>query len=191
MIQHGKVSGYLTKPTAKESAKKLGLIVVQEWWGLNEQMKEMCHRFARGAYDKDGQGEGFYAVCPDLYHSKVAAYGHMDEAKHLMGNLNFQAAVDEIRQWIEYLKIECGCTSVGITGFCLGGALSLACASALPELVQAAVPFYGIPSQEYFPSVNIKCPLLLIFGEKDQSVGFSSPADLKKLQESLSKREGH
>ncbi|XP_022786851.1 uncharacterized protein LOC111327030 [Stylophora pistillata] len=78
-----------------------------------------------------------------------------------------------------------GCKKVGVTGFCMGGALSLAAAALIPEEIAAAPPFYGIPSANLCDLRNIKIPLQAHFGSKDNLEGFSSPRDVKALTEKL------
>ena len=76
-----------------------------------------------------------------------------------------------------------GCKKVGATGFCMGGALSLAAAALLPEEISAAAPFYGIPRSDLCDVGKIKAPVQAHFGSKDTLEGFSSPKDAKALAE--------
>ena len=76
------------------------------------------------------------------------------------------------------LIIFLGCKKVGVTGFCMGGALSLASAALIPEEISAAAPFYGIPSADLCDVGKIKIPLQGHFGSKDTRAGFSSPKDV-------------
>lgn len=151
-----------------------GIILLQEWWGLNEQIKRISDKFA---------AEGFIVCAPDLYHGKVAK--DANEANHYMSGLDFQAAVDECGVWQEYLTKEKKCQKVGVTGFCMGGALTIACASKLGSRMNAASVFYGIPDMSYFPVSSITAPLLLNFGKKDDLKGFSDPENVGKLTEKL------
>ena len=79
--------------------------------------------------------------------------------------------------------ISSGCKKVGVTGFCMGGALALAAAALLPEEISAAAPFYGIPSSDLCDVGKIKAPVQAHFGSKDTLEGFSSPKDAKALAE--------
>lgn len=86
-----------------------------------------------------------------------------------MGNLDWSGAVKDIAACARFLK-EKGCSKVGVTGFCMGGALSFAAAALVPE-VDAAAPFYGIPSPDLCDVSTIKIPLQCHFGDQDQVNG--------------------
>jgi carboxymethylenebutenolidase len=139
------VQGYLAEPAAGGSAP--GLVVVQEWWGLNAQIKGVADKLAAA---------GYRALVPDLYRGKVAV--EAKEAEHLMTNLNFgDAAGQDVRGAVQHLKRTSA--KVGVTGFCMGGALTLLSAVNVPE-VDAAVVWYGFPPLEYIDASKIKAPLL-------------------------------
>jgi carboxymethylenebutenolidase len=139
------VKGYLAEPAAGGRAP--GVVVIQEWWGMNDQIKGVADRFAAA---------GYRALVPDLYRGKVAV--EAKEAEHLMTNLNFgDAAGQDVRGAVQYLKASS--PKVGVTGFCMGGALTLLSAANVPE-VDAAVPWYGFPPLEYIDAAKIKAPLL-------------------------------
>ncbi|KAK0066101.1 protein usf-like isoform X1 [Biomphalaria pfeifferi] len=150
-----------------------GIIVLQEWWGVNQQIQE-CGKDLCGRYDA-------VTLVPDLYRGKVAEDN--ETAGHYMGSLDWKGAVDDIRAAAKYLK-EQGCKKVGVTGFCMGGALSMA-AAALIEEVDAAVPFYGIPSDQLCDVTKIKIPLQCHFAEKDDTKGFASPDEFRPLEAKL------
>ena len=154
---------------------KQGLVVVQEWWGLNDQIKEEGEDISKRG--------NFSVLVPDLYRGKVAT--DRETAGHYMGDLDWQGAVQDIRGATQYLLSQ-GCTKVGVTGFCMGGALTFAAAALVPE-ISAAAPFYGIPSPDLCDVCAIKIPLQCHFGEKDDLVGFSSPKDYLALKEKLNK----
>jgi carboxymethylenebutenolidase len=139
------VQGYLAEPAA--GGKAPGVVVIQEWWGLNDQIKGVAHRLAAA---------GYRALVPDLYRGKVTV--EAKEAEHLMTNLNFgDAAGQDVRGAVQYLK---GTSpKVGVTGFCMGGALILLSAVNVPE-ADAAVVWYGFPPLEYVDATKIKAPLL-------------------------------
>ncbi len=146
------VNGYLATPAGGRGP---GVVVIQEWWGMNDQIRGVADRFAAA---------GFSALVPDLYRGKstVAAA----EAEHLMTGLNFgDAAGQDVRGAVQYLKAN-GSAKVGVTGFCMGGALTLLSACFVPE-VDAAVPFYGFPPLEYVDAGKIKAPLLGHFATDD------------------------
>lgn len=115
-------------------ARGAGVVVIQEWWGVNEQIQAQAQRWA---------DEGFVAIVPDLYHGKLAKDG--DEAGALMKALDFGKAVGEIGAAVAYLREHARCTGkVAVNGYCMGGALALATAVNVPGLA-AVAPYYGLP----------------------------------------------
>ena len=122
--------GYLATPNSGSGAH--GFVCIQEWWGLNEQIKKTADRLAEA---------GYRALVPDLYRGKLAKAA--DEASHLMKGLNFpDAAEQDIRGAVQYLKQSSRKVAVG--GFCMGGALTILAAVRVPEM-DAGACFYGIP----------------------------------------------
>ena len=109
-----------------------GVIVIQEWWGLNEHIKDIADRFA---------AEGFTALAPDLYHGEVT--DEPDLAGKLLMSLNLATAGKDLSGAIDLLQQRTGRTKVGVTGFCMGGGLTLMVACQRPDAVAAAAPFYG------------------------------------------------
>ncbi|CAL1530164.1 unnamed protein product, partial [Lymnaea stagnalis] len=148
----GLCPGFLCGDPKKQTK---GIIVLQEWWGANDQIKD-CGKDICGRID-------MVTLVPDLYREKVAK--NNEEAGHYMGELDWKGAVEDIRAAAKYLK-EQGCKKVGVTGFCMGGALSMAAAALVPE-IDAAAPFYGIPSDQLCDVTKIKIPLQCHFAEKD------------------------
>ena len=147
------VNGYLAEPAAAEGAP--ALVVVQEWWGLNDQIKGVADRLASANYR---------ALVPDLYRGKVAL--EENEAKHLMQGLDFSdAAGQDIRGAVQFLKAT-GSSRVGVMGFCMGGALALLAVVSVREL-DAGVIWYGCPPLEYVDATKIKAPLLGHWGTRD------------------------
>jgi len=106
-----------------------------------------------------------------------------EEAGHIMAGLDWAGAVKDIAGGAKYLK-SVGCSKVGVTGFCMGGALSFAAAALCPD-ISAAAPFYGIPSAQLCDITKIRAPVQAHFGEKDDIAGFSSPADYTALEAKL------
>jgi carboxymethylenebutenolidase len=140
-------SGYLALP---ESGSGPGVVVIQEWWGLVDHIKDVCDRFAV---------EGFVALAPDLYRGETTT--EPDEAGKLMMALNLDRAVKDMSGAVDYLVGTDAVTSeqVGVTGFCMGGALTLLAAVNVPE-ADAAVVWYGFPPLEYIDASKIKMPML-------------------------------
>lgn len=163
--------GYLVE--LAESGKRPGLIVVHEWWGLNEHIKDIADRFA----DK-----GYIALAPDLYEGKVTK--DADEAGKLMQGLDQQQAIETLNGAVAYLMSlkNVNPEAIGITGFCMGGtfALLLPCYN---KHIKAAAPFYGdVPSDEVLK--NLSAPILFIGAENDPWI---SQDKMSRLQAALAK----
>lgn len=109
-----------------------GVVVIQEWWGLNDHIKDIADRFA---------AEGFTALAPDLYHGEVTT--EPDSAGKLLMSMNLATAAKDLSGAIDLLQQRTGRTKVGVTGFCMGGGLTLMVACQRPDAVAAAAPFYG------------------------------------------------
>jgi len=163
------VPGYLSD-ICKDS--HFGVVVLQEWRGMNVSITKTADVFA---------AEGFRALVPDLYRGKVGK--DSNEANHLLATMNWPRAISDIRAAAQYLR-SLGCTKVGVTGFCMGGALAIAGATSVSEL-DAAVPFYGIPDLTKFPVDNIKIPILAHFGRDDEMKGFSDVEAAANLEKTL------
>lgn len=129
-------SGYLVKPA---SGSGPGLLVIQEWWGLDSGIKEMAERFGKA---------GFVALSPDLYHGQLAGHDEMDKAAHLMQSMPADRAARDMSGAIDFLANHASVTSkgIGVVGFCMGGLLSFIIAAHRPDKVTAVVPFYGFPT---------------------------------------------
>jgi carboxymethylenebutenolidase len=146
------VQGELAVPAA--AGKSSALILVQEWWGLNDNIRAYADRYA---------AEGFVTLAVDLYDGAVTT--DREEASHRMNSLDWTAALDHIAGAIHFLaNHERSTGKVGITGFCMGGALTVAAAAAL-EGLGAAVPFYGIPGS--FDAHGVKAPVLAHVANRD------------------------
>jgi carboxymethylenebutenolidase len=138
--------GYLADPL--QGAGAPGIVVIQEWWGLNDQIKGVADKLA---------ANGYRALVPDLYRGKLAL--EANEAEHLMNSLDFgDAANQDVLGAVRYLK-STGSTKAGVTGFCMGGALTLLAAVNIAES-DANVVWYGCPPLEYVDASRIKAPLM-------------------------------
>ncbi|MBU6435940.1 MAG: dienelactone hydrolase family protein [Betaproteobacteria bacterium] len=147
------VQGYLAEPARPAGAPSV--VVIQEWWGLNDQIRGVADRLALA---------GYRALVPDLYRGKSTV--EAEEAHHLMTGLNFaDAASQDIAGAVRHLKA--GGAKVGVTGFCMGGALTLLAACFVPE-VDAAAVWYGCPPLEYIDAAKIKAPLLGHWATQDE-----------------------
>jgi len=162
--------GELAEPSG--SGKAPALIVVQEWWGVNDHIRSLVDRFAK---------EGFLAFAPDLFHGKTTK--DASEAASLLNGLDWRRAVEDVAGAVEYVVSHPRSTGhVGITGFCMGGAVALAAAANVPGLL-AAVPFYGIPDGGTDYS-KVTAALQGHFGKSDD---FVKPAYALALKERLEK----
>ncbi len=149
----GTAQGYLAE--ARE-AKAPAVVVIQEWWGLQGQIKSVCDRFAQ---------DGFTALAPDLFGGKVVPYHDSAAASAMMNSLDFKAATEEaVRGAVRHLKARGG--KVGLTGFCMGGAVTVIGAARIPEL-DAAVTFYGLPPPQVASGKDVRVPLQGHFASED------------------------
>lgn len=166
--------GHLALPA---SGSGPAVVVIQEWWGLVPHIEEVTERFAR---------EGFIALAPDLYHGETTK--SPDTAGKLLMELDVERAEKEIAGAGAYLlsRPECSSTSFGVVGFCMGGALAQFEATRNPN-VRAAVSFYGGFKKVPADWQELRCPLLLIYGEEDQGVPAEQGRELKRQLESIGK----
>jgi carboxymethylenebutenolidase len=149
----GTAPGYLAE--APHSGAP-GVVMFGEWWGVTDHLRETAGRLAAA---------GFNVLVPDLYRGRSAATG--DEATHLSAGLDFNDAISQdARGAAAYLR-EHGAKRVGVTGFCMGGALTMLAAMNL-TVFDAAVVFYGFPPPEGGDPANIKIPLLAHWAERDE-----------------------
>jgi carboxymethylenebutenolidase len=134
-------SGYLVKPA---SGSGPGVLVIQEWWGLDSGIKRMADRLGAA---------GFVALAPDLYHGELAQHDEMDKASHLMQSLPPDRAGRDMSGAVDYLASHPAVTGtgIGVVGFCMGGMLSFLIAANRPDKVKALVPFYGFPQGDAEP----------------------------------------
>lgn len=161
------VQGELAMPA--EPARCPALILVQEWWGLNDNIRAYADRYA---------AEGFLTLAVDLYDGAVTT--DREEASHRMNGLDWPAALDHIAGATAFLAGHGSSNGkVGITGFCMGGALTIAAAASV-EGVAAAVPFYGLPGS--FDAARVKAPLLGHVANRDT---WATPAAMRSAAEAI------
>jgi carboxymethylenebutenolidase len=169
-----KLKAFAVEPAAE--GVRAAVIVVQEWWGLNDHIRDVARRFAR---------EGYFAIAPDLYSRqghKVAAEPNL--AAELMGGLKKEDGIEDLQTTVEWLRAQKQTKSarIGITGFCMGGSYALLLPSETRE-ISAAAPFYGeIPPDEKLK--NLSCPILYVYGEND---GWIQRRDVDRLAAALKK----
>jgi len=128
-------SGYLVTPA---SGSGPGILVIQEWWGLDSGIKESANRLGAA---------GFVALAPDLYHGELAQHDEMDKASRLMQKLPPDRAARDMSGAIDYLAQHPAVSGrgLGVVGFCMGGMLAFLIAANRPDQIKACVPFYGFP----------------------------------------------
>jgi carboxymethylenebutenolidase len=166
-------SGYLAVP---DSGSGPGVIVVQEWWGLDSGITEMADRLAAA---------GFVALAPDLYHGELAGHTEMDKAGALMSSLPPERAARDMTGAVDYLADHEATTSdgIGVMGFCMGGLLTFVLAALRPDKVKAAVPFYGFPQGDGQPDYSrIEA---VIRGHMAEHDDFFPPAAARDLEQRL------
>jgi len=167
------ISGYLSTPDG--SGGKPGLVVIQEWWGINDFVKAKADEFAK---------KGYVAFAPDLYRGKVAK--DPDVAHQLMRGMPEDRAMRDLQAAVAYLKSrpDVDGSRIGSIGWCMGGGYSLALAVAEP--LAGSVIYYGRLVTDPAKIASLKTPLLGNFGGKDQGI----PADTVKDFESKAKAAG-
>lgn len=154
----GQCPGYFAEPAQTDGAP--GVVVIQEWWGLNDQIRGVADRLAQA---------GYRALAPDLYRGEVTL--EVAEARHRMEGLDFIDAADQdVRGAVAALRQSA--PRVAVMGFCMGGALSLLAAVRLPE-VGAISAWYGLPPAEALDTSRIACPVQGHFGRHDAIVPMS------------------
>ena len=173
-VNGDETQGYLSIP---ESGTGPGVIVIQEWWGLVDHIKNVCDRFA---------AEGFVAIAPDLYHGQTAK--SPDEAGKLMMALRIDKAEKDLSGAVQYLldKSSTVGDKVGVVGFCMGGALALYAATKNSQ-VGACVVFYGGHPNVKPDLPNLHSPVLGIYAERDGSVTPALVRELEKQVKALGK----
>jgi carboxymethylenebutenolidase len=171
-----KIGGYLSKPAGKGPSP--AIILIHEWWGLNDQIKGIADKFA---------ADGYVALAVDLYKGKVAS--DADQAHMYMAGLSPEDALASMLAAFTYLESQPDVRKdkIGSIGWCMGGGYSLQLALSQPKLA-ACVMFYGrvVLDPEKLKALN--CPVLGIFGEKDQAIIPDDAKQFEKLGKSLGKK---
>ena len=170
LTQLGSVNGHLAKPEG--AGPYPAVVVIQEWWGLDEQTKSIADRFAR---------EGYLAFAPDLYHGELAQLGDGDTAMKLVQKYAPNAYKD-LESLYDALKALPDCSGkIGSVGFCFGGRMSLTLSITRP--VNAVCTFYGGGMQTIFEPLraNLKAPVLGFFGDADVSIPAGTIEEFDKL----------
>jgi carboxymethylenebutenolidase len=171
----GTASGYLVTPP---SGSGPGVLVIQEWWGLDSGIKEVAERLGAA---------GFVALAPDLYHGELATHTEMDKAGRLMQSMPPDRAARDMSGAIDYLAGHRAVTGsgIGVVGFCMGGMLAFIIAANRPDKVKAVVPFYGFPQGAMEPDWSRLTAS--IRGHMAETDGFFSPDAARALDNKLRK----
>jgi carboxymethylenebutenolidase len=171
------VKGFLARPTGAQGPLP-GVIVIQEWWGLNDNIRQMAKRLA---------GEGYTALAVDLYGGQVAT--DPGEAQKLMQAVlqNMAAGEDNLRQAYDYLETKQKAPRIGVIGWCFGGGWSLATALMLPDKIDAAVVYYGHLETDKEKLGKLNMPVLAFFGGQDKSLPLEKVREFETATKELGK----
>src|SRR2546426_956331 len=164
----GATTAFVARPETEASA---AVILIQEWWGINDHIRDIAGRYAQ---------ERYLCVAPDLYRGKVAR--DSQEAAKLMHDLDTVDGMETIRQAIAEIKRISAVGKIGITGYCMGGTFALRAACEISELA-AAAPFYGdIPEAHVLEKLNV--PTIFFAGTRDAWI---TPEKVDVLKEAVRK----
>ena len=164
----GATTAYVTRPHRKVDA---GVVLIQEWWGINDHIRDLAGRYA---------DEGYLCVAPDLYRGRVTK--DKEEASALMQALQIEDGLETIRAAVDAANETYGVKKFAITGYCMGGTFALHAACEMPEL-KAAAPFYGdIPAEDVLQKLRV--PTLFIAGKRDAWI---NPEKVNELKEAAAK----
>ena len=166
----GAATAYVALP-ADGTDLRAAVLLIQEWWGINDHIKDIASRYAK---------EGYISVAPDLYRGKVTK--DPEEASRLMHELKMEDGMAIIRSAFEETKRKYGVRRTGITGYCMGGTFALRAACDIQEL-DAAAAFYGDIADEETLS-HLRVPTLFIAGSRDQWI---TPEKVEQLKEAARK----
>jgi len=166
------VHGYLSVP-AHAKGPLPGIIVIHEWWGLNDNIRRMADQLA---------GEGYAALAVDLYGGQSAK--DAEAARKLMAGVfkDPGAAKDNLKQAYAYLHDREHAPRIGVIGWCFGGGWSLQTALLFPDQINAAVMYYGQPVDDVKALSALRMPLMGFFGEQDMGI---TVQDVQTFQKAL------
>ena len=176
-VDYGPATGYAAVPQ-DSAGVTAGLIVIHEWWGLNENVETMARRFA---------GEGYRVLAVDLYDGKVAATPDSARVYVQQAFRNLDAVRANVTAAYEHLRRQ-GVENVGVLGWCAGGAMSLQAALALPTELDAAVIYYGNVGDATVDELRtLQMPVRGFFGEADGSIPV---AEVQQFEQRLQQAGG-
>ena len=161
---YGATTAYVARPDTEVEA---GVILIQEWWGINDHIRDLAGRYAN---------EGYLCVAPDLYRGRLAA--DPAEASAMMNALAIEDGLETIRRSVDATTDSYGIKRLAVTGYCMGGTFALRAACEIDGL-KAAAPFYGdIPEESIL--AKLKTPTLFIAGERDAWINPEKVNQLRK-----------
>jgi carboxymethylenebutenolidase len=164
-ISRGATTAYVTRPHEKADT---GVLLIQEWWGINDHIRDLAGRYA---------DEGYLCVAPDLYRGRVTK--DKEEASALMHALEIEDGLETIRAALDAARETYDASKFAITGYCMGGTFALRAACEMPEL-KAAAPFYGdIPEEDVLQKLRV--PTLFIAGKRDAWINQEKVNGLKEV----------
>ncbi len=166
------ITGYLAKPSDMKSGGP-AIIVIHEWWGLNDNIRMMADKLA---------GEGYTALAVDLYNGKVAE--SPDSAGTYARSVKEQQALDNLTQAYNYLSGQQSAGNIGVIGWCFGGSWSLQTALAHPQKIDATVIYYGRLVTDAAQLEKLQMPVLGIFGAEDDGI---PPKTVNEFESALNK----
>jgi carboxymethylenebutenolidase len=174
----GKMDAYVAQP--KDGGSYPGVVVIQEAFGVNDHIKKVTDRLA---------AEGYVAIAPDIFHreaERLIPYSDMSKAIATLQRVQDPKAMEDVGAALGYLKSQSNVKSgaLGVIGFCMGGRLTYLTAAHHANDIKAAVPYYGggIPTGNPSPlsrTGEIKCPMYLFFGAKDQLIPMAQVDQIK------------
>lgn len=180
LVDGAQVRGYLARPaSARADAKLPGIVVVHEWWGLNDNIRMMARRLA---------GEGYRVLAVDMYHGRAAQTPEQARALTSEVNADPDRGIAHMISAAAYLRGR-GSARVGTIGWCFGGAWSLAAALDAPEQVDAAVMYYGRVVTDRARLARLDAPLLGLFGEADQGIPVAQVRQMESILKELGKED--
>src|SRR5688572_28555639 len=169
-----KAQGYLARPDTGGVGK--GIIVLQEYWGLTDHIKDVCERFAK---------LGYTALAPDLWDGKLTT--DPDEAFRMLMALDIEAFAKKLSGAMAALHAHGASGKVAVIGFCMGGQLAVYAGTVLPDHVAAVIDFYGIHPKVTPDYGKLQAPVLGVFAEQDT---FVTPAAGEKMKQEIEARGG-
>lgn len=170
---NGDTTAFVAVPDSGPGDDTPAVILIQEWWGLNDHIKDIAGRYA---------DEGFIAIAPDLYRGKLAS--NPEEASKMMADLKIEDGIDTIRNAVSKARETFGNSHFGISGYCMGGTYALRAACEV-DGVSAAAPFYGdIPPEDILRELSV--PVIFVSGLKDAWI---NPEKVEELESAAEKYE--